>query len=134
MEFKKFSIPFVFAAAATLFPTDTMSPEKRQADAERKRLDETLELLRAENKSRLCPITEGSLERLQVKETLEGLRIGTERRVYDVLNIEPKKGGVRKRMFQLRSRGDGSYPTGICIDFDGDPKTVDIDVDECDPK
>lgn len=134
MEFKKFSIPFVVAVATTLLPTDTISPENRQTDAERKYLDETLELLRAENKSRLCPITANSLERLHIRTTVEGLRIGTERRVYDVLEVEIAEGCARKRKFHLHSNGDEKYPTGICIDFDGDPKTTDIDVDECDPK
>lgn len=112
------ALPFVITAV--IFPHSEVGKDGKRGETEH-----VLKLLEAEDKSSLCPFTEASLEALEVMNTPEGPRIGTRQRIYEILRDG--------RRFQLHSKRDNQYPHGICIEFDGDPQTLDIDVDECKP-
>ena len=125
--------PSLIALGTLLFPGDTPKPSAVSPvnSTTRNELEHVLTLLRGEDKSFLCPITEDSLSRLTVRDTQEGLAIGGPRRTYRLSEVETMRDGMKTKLLHLQSAGDSNYPRGICIDFDGAPQTHDITVDEC---
>lgn len=125
--------PSLITLGTLFFPGDaSQSSSVSSVNSQtRGRLERVLTLLRGENKSFLCPFTAASLEQLAIKDMPAGLAIGGPRRTYQLSQVETTRDRVKTKLFHLQSAGDTRYPTGICIDFDGDPKTHDIHVDEC---
>ncbi len=128
MKLNRLGLPLV-AIGALLFPRDISLPSFPNSGI-RGHLEDVLALLHGEHKSFLCPITAGSLEEFTVRDTPEGPAIGGSR-TYKLSQVKTMRDGVQRTVFHLQSAGNAKYPTGICIDFDGNSETYDLDVDEC---